>query len=276
MDIRHLRHLISTSIQPTYSQPQLDPPLQPPPTALCPPLLDIIHDTTAQHHREAISYTPLSHVISVFHRNKALTGDLYSMIKNLEYPIPLQEKLQKDNQWCEEVYKSVDCDAYYRAIRRVPRSHRISITKLSQQLWNTNLQNRKYYNQSDVCPISQSTTEDFNHVFHCTHTSADTFWQEAITNLFTTLQPSTPPLLLDTLKDCLQQWITSGRAYLPSLRSRLPALDILHQAIINQADIGWGAFCRGHVSKHWRRAFLTHYRPKKPQPESKRTEIVDR
>jgi hypothetical protein len=113
-------------------------------------------------------------------------------------------------------------------------------------------------------------------VFHCTHTSADTFRQEAITNLFTTLQPSTQPLLLDTLKDCLQQWITSGQAYSPSLRSRLPALDMLHQAIINQADIGWGAFCRGHVSKHWRRAFLTHYRPKKLQPESKRSEIVDR
>jgi hypothetical protein len=276
MDIRHLRHLISTSIQPTYSQPQLDFPLQPPPTDLRPPLLDIIHDTTTKHHGEAISYTPLFHVISDFHRNNALTEDLYSTINNLEYTIPLQEKLQKDNQWCEEVYQSVDWDAFYSAIRRVPRSHRISITKLSHQLWNTNLQKRKYYNQSDACPICQSATEDFNHVFRCTHTSANTFRQEAITNLFTTLRPSTPPLLLDTLKDCLQQWITSGRAHMPSLRSRLPALDIVHQAITNQTDIGWGAFCRGHVSKHWRKAFLTHYRPKTPQPESKRSEIVDR
>jgi hypothetical protein len=214
MDIRHLRHLISIKIQPIYAQPQLDPPMQ---TSLEVPktsIHEILRNPSLGHLEEAISYTPLSHVISIFYNNKELTDDLYPTIKDLAYTKPLKDKLQKNNSWSEDEFQSVDWDAFYTTIRHIPRSHRISITKLSHQLWNTNIQNNKYYNQSDKCPIFQSATEDFNHLFH--------------------------------------------------------------QAISNQTDLGWGAFCRGHVSRLWRTAFLLHYHPKKPQPESNRSETADK
>jgi len=238
-------------------------------------LHEILRDPSIRHLEEAISYTPLSHVISVFHNNKELTDDLYSTIKNLAYTKPLKEKLQKDNSWGEDEFQSVDWDAFYTTIRRTPRSHRISITKLSHQLWNTNLQNNKYYNQSNKCPICQSATEDFNHLFHCPHPSASTNRTEAMHHLIKTIQPCTPPIILETLNVSLNQWTTTGHVHSYG-GSRLPAVDILHQAISNQTDIGWGAFCRGHVSWLWRTAFLLHYRPKKPQLESKRSETADK
>jgi hypothetical protein len=141
---------------------------------------EILRDPSIRHLEEAISYTPLSHVISVFHNNKELTDDLYPTIKDLVYTKPLKEKLQKDNSWGEDEFQSVDWDAFHTTIRRTPRSHRISITKLSHQLWNTNLQNNKYYNQSDKCPICQSAMEDINHLFHCPHPSASNNRTEAI------------------------------------------------------------------------------------------------
>jgi len=236
---------------------------------------EILRNPSLRHLEEAISYTPLSHVISIFYNNKELTDDLYPTIKDLAYTKPLKEKLQKDNSWSEDDFQSVDWDAFYTAIRRIPRSHRISITKLSHQLWNTNLQNNKYYNQSDKCPICQSATEDFNHLFHCPHPSANNNRTEAMHHLIKTIQPCTPPIILETLKVSLNQWTTTG--HVPSYGgSILPAVDILHQAISNQTDIGWGAFCRGHVSRLWRTAFLLHYRPKKPQLESKRSETADK
>jgi hypothetical protein len=274
MDIRHLRHLISIRIQPIYAQSQLDPPM-PTPTVPTASIHEILRNPSLRYPDEAISYTPLSHVISIFYNNKELTEDLYPTIKDLAYTKPLKEKLQKDNSWSEDDFQSVDWDAFYTAIRRIPRSHRISITKLSHQLWNTNLQNSKYYNQSEKCPICKLATEDFNHLFHCPHPSADNNRREAAQHLIKTIQPCTPPTLLETLEVSLNQWITAGQV--PSFGgSRLPAVDILHQAICNQTDIGWSSFCRGHVSRHWRTAFLLHYRPKKPQPESKCSEIADK
>jgi len=94
-------------------------------------------------------------------------------------------------------------------------------------------------------------------------------------HLIKTIQPCTPPIILETLNVSLNQWTTTGHVHSYG-GSRLPAVDILHQAISNQTDIGWGAFCRGHVSRLWRTAFLLHYRPKKPQLESKRSETADK
>jgi hypothetical protein len=88
----------------------------------------------------------------VLHNGKVVTSGLANLIKwNLHYE-PLKDKLLRDTKWPHETFKQVDWEAYRKALASLPRTTKISITKLSHQLWNTNRQNKKYYGQPKHCP----------------------------------------------------------------------------------------------------------------------------
>jgi len=85
-----------------------------------------------------------NNIITVTHNNILITSGLSQQIlTNLHYD-PLKQRLKKEKQWTENEFLSVDWQSYHKAILSVPRSQRVSITKLSQGLWNTNEQDRKF------------------------------------------------------------------------------------------------------------------------------------
>jgi hypothetical protein len=139
MDIHYLRNLIKTTIKPIHGQafgcfgdaPKLPSHLHDVTTAS---LVDFTANPSTLNHQSVVNHTPLSHVITVMHSGKALNNDLCQVIFTNNYTLPLQHILQKDNGWSEEQFNSIAWDSYHSAKRQIPRSHRISIMKLSHRL----------------------------------------------------------------------------------------------------------------------------------------------
>jgi hypothetical protein len=226
-----------------------------------------LNDPSAANYDKIIETTPISHVITVSHNGEALTGDIRSTIQDFEYSHPIKATLQKYNSWSPNQFEMVDWGAFFLAIRREPRSHRVSITKFSHQLWNTNSKNHGYYNHSASCPLFHHPLETPSHVLKCPHSSAVAIRQLAIEDLTKGLQVSTPQLILEAVLSGLNQWAATdcpSTIKAPTVGSRLPSLKSVTSAFNMQTTIGWDSFQRGHVVLAWKDSFIHHYRPKKP------------
>jgi len=277
LDIRHLRNLLNSTIQMCHSHGYESSSTHP---ILSAPLnVAFIQDPSIQNHSKAVDTSPLSHVITLLHNSAAYNGDIKTKIHELENQQNLQLKVQKDNQWSDAQFHAVNWAAYYQAYRRVTRSHRISIMKLSHQLWNTNSQNEKFYGQPNTCPICSQHPETVNHVYHCQQSAAVTHCTQALKSLSTTLQNGTPKVLLDVILDGLQQWSKTGdytAIKASTASSCLPSLHIITEAFNLQTELGWGSFYRGPIATQWREAYKQNYRPKKPLTDEKMDIAADK
>jgi len=206
MDIRSLRNMIRSTLKPSIGAPPLQTST---PTSSTPSHDDILRTFLARptltNTSLVINHTPLSHVVSIIHEGKTIGTDLKTVISNIAYTRPLKKKIQKDTGWADAQVQQIAWQSFFGAIRRVSRSHRISIIKLSNQLWNTNVQNQKYYDESPLCPICQLHPESFSHVFCCSHPTARDNRQESLTQLQSSLHRSTPPELLNTILEGIIQ-----------------------------------------------------------------------
>jgi hypothetical protein len=185
-----------------------------------------------------------THVITINHNGKAILEGLEKVIHhNVHLPV-LKSKLQKDNDWMEDTLDTVAWDEYYSALRQLPRSHRISIMKLSHQLWNTNVQNNKFYGLLETCVLCNISLESIDHIYKCTHLSAITNREEAQEKLLNRIRRSTPPTLLQAIEFIIKGKLTS------------PELHPLAELVIQyQGDLGNSAFFRGHLSTKWREVY---------------------
>jgi hypothetical protein len=95
----------------------------------------------------------ISQIVNVYSPRKLLTAGLPQKIVTNKHYGPLQEKIKKDKGWSQDTFDIVNRGIRHRALMAVPRSHRASISKLNHGLWNTNMQNKKFYNQSSLRPI---------------------------------------------------------------------------------------------------------------------------
>jgi len=276
LDIRAIHHLLCASIHPHFSE-EANVPSQHPAQDLV-LSTDYVNKPSFENHQLAVASNPLSHVITVLHGNKAITGDIRSIIYDLEYADPLKNKLLKDNYWTSHQFDLVDWVAYKTAFTKILRSHRISISKLSHQLWNTNFQNNKYYGQLETCPICQHMSESSEHIFWCPHRDATSHCKDAFSHLLTSLQKSTPQIILEAIQSGIQQWSKGGvvSPSSPTKGSRLPAFRVVNDAFDAQTSIGWDAFHRGHVAYLWRQAFRLNFQSKKKPSDEQLAKIEEK
>jgi hypothetical protein len=225
-----------------------------------------LDDPSAINYDKIIDTNPISHVITVVHNGELLTGDIRSTIQDFEYSHPIQATLKKYNSWSSNQFDMVDWGAFFLAIRRVPRSNRVSITKLSHQLWNTKSQNHHDYNCSASCPLCHHPLETPSHVLKCPHSSAVSIRQLAIEDLTKALQVRTPQLILEAVLSGLNQWAATdcpSTIKAPTAGSGLSSLKSVTSAFNMQTNIGWDSFQRVHVVSAWKDSFIHHYRPRK-------------
>ena len=222
-----------------------------------------------------IHLAPNSHVITVFHRGAPLFASLQETVINELHRRPLQLKLQKDNNWTDTHFCNVDWEAFNTAIGQLPRAHRISISKLSHQLWNTNEQNRKYYGQSELFPYCRTHAETLPHIYTCQHSAAATNRATALEQFKASIRPITPNNLFDCILSGMTQWTahpTMPTFKAPTEGSILPQLASLTVAFRQQCELGWAALLRGHIAVEWRTAFYKNYEPKQtkkpPAPDT--------
>jgi hypothetical protein len=177
-------------------------------------------------------------VISVLHNGEAVTRGLLQLVAAECHYEDLKLKLIKDNKWSEKVFQDVDWTSYHKAMLDLPRPQRLSISKLSHGLWNTNEQNNKYYHQAGSCPLC-TALETQAHVFSCPHQAAKETRTEALATLRQTLQKAQiPPPLLSLLIKILS-----------SPTGHIPPNFEYHSPYNAQLQVGWHNLHCGHLSK---------------------------
>jgi len=169
--------------------------------------------------------------------------------RNLHYQT-LKEKQLKDTRWTEAVFESIDWCNYQHAIKSLPRTTKISRTKLSYNLWNTNVQNAKYYGQSDNCPWCKES-ESIDHISWCKSEGATAVQREALFQFSEQLHKAkTPPPILQIILDGVQ--VCTPKT---SSKSRNQE-EQPHAAVREQREsIGWTRFLQGYISKKWKQWF---------------------
>jgi hypothetical protein len=116
--------------------------------------------------------------------------------------------------------------------------------KLSHQLWNTNVQNNKFYRLPETCILCNISPESIDHIYKCTHPSAVTNREEAQEKLLTQIHKSMPPTLLQAIESIIKG------------KSTAPELHPLAESVVRyQRDLGVSAFFRGHLSTKWREVY---------------------
>jgi hypothetical protein len=155
-------------------------------------------------------------------------------------------KVKKDNGWTDEQLHQVEWSEYHRALRGIPRLHRVSIAKLSHQLWNTNYQNKKYYGTPATCTLCGNSPETPDHIYCCSHPAAVENRVQAVTTFRDTIVKKTPPSLLSALISILTG--TSSDHIDANLT----------EIVAKKRGLGQLSICRGHVITNWLVAFKSY------------------
>jgi hypothetical protein len=95
----------------------------------------------------------------------------------------------------------VDWTALQTCLMHMSRLHQLTYYKFLHGLLNTNEQNHRYYQQSDLYPHYQSATESFQYVLSCPQPEVKKYWEAQQVLLWKSLWGlSTPPTVLDYFK----------------------------------------------------------------------------
>lgn len=126
-------------------------------------------------------------IITLLHNDTPILTDLRQEITKLIQSENLTAKIMKDNEWTLDEFDDVDWMSYHTSLHKIPRAHRVSITKLSQRLWNTNMQTTNTIH-SAMCPACQRNNETIGHVYSCKEPTVLKVRETALA-LFTDRQP---------------------------------------------------------------------------------------
>jgi ribonuclease HI len=218
------------------------------------------HQLAIQHLRSnhtnalkvSIQDLPTSQTVMVLYKSLPVTGGLPQQIINNIHYTPLRDKIMKDNNWTEEIFDSVDWSSFHEAILSVPRSHRVLISKLSHGLWNTNMQNRRFYGHSNICPICNCQPETLEHVFRCNAPQAISFRETAAASFKAGLSSAGTPRII---AESLLQGVSFTES--TSFKSLLDHVSC-QAVVIAQTSLGWVSCLKGHLCKEWQVTFASH------------------
>ena len=277
LEIRRLRTSLKININ-SYHVPQPNEGVPEDVKELCTPAVECnayLQSASLANRAALIASMLPSQVITVIHNKGIVLSPLRALVSRILHRHPLQQKLQRDNNWTEQQYSLIDWPAYQRAIDKHPRSHRISITKLSHLLWNTNQQNSHYYGESSMCPSCKRVTEDTTHIYTCPQLEVVETRTAALVAFKHAMRRITPGNVLESILAGIHQWMANPclPSYLsPTAGSLLPPLQSITVAFQAQSSIGWGGLFRGHLAKSWTTAYTHNYEsPKGKKPPSHRT-----
>jgi hypothetical protein len=185
----------------------------------------------------------------MYYKGKPLVTKIKETLRRDMYSAAIQATICKQENWTETEFLSIDWAAHEYAFLRAWSCKCITYSKLTHKLLNTNVQNRKYYGKSDLCPCCATSSETLAHVLACPSHDTKFFrlsQQEILWKQLTLI--NTP----EEVKIAIQSGVQSieGALQTPTFSSNLVTL-----AFVNQTTLGWEPFLRGRISYSWQAAF---------------------
>jgi hypothetical protein len=166
-------------------------------------------------------------------------------LRNLLHQDQITSTICKQEGWSEQLFHQVDWGTHEFALLRTWSCKRLAYIKLSHSLLNTNVQNRKFYQKSDLCPCCACHPETLTHVFTCQSPEVVEFCTQQQEILWKNLS------LIQTLDEVL----AALKLGILSLNQVSPPDDTSPPVFLHQSQIGWEAFLRGRISFMWQLAF---------------------
>jgi len=192
-------------------------------------------------------YLPPPHSEVTFQFNGLpLTARIRSTLHRALYENQILATICKQEGWMELLFHQVDWGACKYAMQQTWSCKWIAYTKLSHKLLNTNVQNKKFYGKSNLCPCCSLSPETLTHVFTCPSPEVAGFCNKKQEILWTNLS------LINTPENVLHS-IKAGIIGLASTQS----CDDFIPAFHHQTQLGWEVLLRGRISFMWRTAFCS-------------------
>jgi hypothetical protein len=192
--------------------------------------------------------SPPHKAVTLYHKGQPLVTRIVPTLRSSLYSPALCSTICKQEQWTDTQFSQVDWPALEEALLHTWSCKRITFSKLSHKLLNTNRQSKRFYSKSDQCPCCQSAEETILHMLTCPAAAVVQFRSQQQKILWTNLS------LIDTsqpLLDCLKAGILSqGSLPQNSLDDHLVV-----EAYEHQTSLGWEAFFHGRISHKWQIAY---------------------
>jgi len=203
--------------------------------------------------------SPPNDAVTLYYQGKLLVSRVVPTLCFSLYSEALKKTVCKQERWTEVQFDSVDWPALEQALLSTWSCKRISYTKLSNKLFNTNAQNKKFYGESDLCPCCQLLSETIQHMLTCQAPDVVQFHTQQQGILWTNLALiNTPSSLTDIIKLGVNFQDTPSTS-----PHSTPQETDLSAAFNSQLTLGWEAFLRGRISKQWQVAFARGHGPSK-------------
>mmetsp|Transcript_7588 Transcript_7588/g.11005 ORF Transcript_7588/g.11005 Transcript_7588/m.11005 type:complete len:844 (+) Transcript_7588:228-2759(+) len=210
----------------------------------------------------------------LYHSGSSVTTKFQDIIYTQVFSTDLALTIQKKTGWTPRQFDCISWKAYDAAFPANTLFRRISIAKLSHDLWNTGAQ-KKLFGQDDTghCPVCKVEVETMDHVFQCSHSEMVTLKTHLLSTFEDELhQIGTPRAIRDSIMAGLQWWMlqegTGACPKAPGFGSLAPSAVWSTNAYAEQTSLGWGQLLRGRISNLWGEAYVKETRsgcPKESQ-----------
>jgi len=204
--------------------------------------------------------TTLSAKVRLYRNKELVVGDFRSLLRADLYRDQLRETIEKKERWSVRVFDLVEWDAFSKAFSKLPRVRRISYSKLTHKLLQTNSRNNLFYGSTAVCPCCNNQEETQQHIISCPSPQMEKARAHYIDIYKKSLEDvGTPAKLIQAFTQGIREWIinqTTTRQFPSSTSLFLDGKHPLQAAYLEQTNpIGWDQFLRGRLSRRWGDAY---------------------
>jgi hypothetical protein len=204
--------------------------------------------STAYSPRSVPYINPPHNAVWISYGGHPLLTKIQSTICHDLYSSSIQATICKQEGWTLTQFNQIDWPAHEFAFLRTWSTKRIAYTKLSHKLLNTNVQNKKFYGKSDLCPCCNSFPETIQRLFACSSPDVVEFRRKQQNVLWSQLD------LINTPDDIVQAIKCGVLGFEPNT-SPQPPPPSCSTVFEDQTSLGWDAFLHGRISCSWQLAF---------------------
>mmetsp|Transcript_21357 Transcript_21357/g.30574 ORF Transcript_21357/g.30574 Transcript_21357/m.30574 type:complete len:244 (+) Transcript_21357:5094-5825(+) len=183
-----------------------------------------------------------------------VTTTFRDIIYRQVFSAELVASIQRRTGWSPQHFQRIAWDAYSAAFRGQTTFRKITIAKLSHDLWNTGEQKKRIgQDEQGTCPVCNTELETMDHVFRCKAAGAILLKQQLLVKLEDDMNKlGTPVAIRRSMLARLSWWLQHDQHDMcpkaPGFGGITGSAVWSTNAYAEQTGLGWGQLLRGRLS----------------------------
>ena len=221
--------------------------------------------------------TPLTVVLpateaAIIYRDQVITTKIGPKIRDILHSKPLRAYVMEKEDWTEDIFNSVDWQAFERGMQKLSIHKRINVTKYIFNWQNTGRQKQLFEDGRAMqeernpqivgtCPMGCGEHEDSQHYLRCTKLQDSKAIDQSFGEVRNWMRKHhTHKELEIILLTGLRHWTTHCTPKETWDLDNGPYREKFEEAIFDQNQIGWGNAFKGRISTLWGDIQMEHYK----------------